>query len=156
MKSKYVPEKNYWLWLICDLKCLIYVLFFLKYVKIRGVNPIMAEYVLILEYIPEYHIPENGILVISEYPVSLFSVKLIFSMWPWSKRSACEGRQSTDKIWMKSTTFSQIKKSNLQILAKKRVQSSKDFWPNLQSTDKLPPLFGLARGRGITAKSCRG
>ena len=57
LKFKYVPEKNYGLWLICDLKYLIYALFFLKYVKIRGVNPIMAEYVpkmsWFLEFIPE-------------------------------------------------------------------------------------------------------
>ena len=46
-------------------------MFFLKYVKIRGVNPIMAEYVpemyWFLEYVPEYHIPANGILVISAH-----------------------------------------------------------------------------------------
>ena len=65
---EYVPEKNYGLWLICDLKYPIYALFSLK---IWGVNPIMAEYVpemyWFLEYIPEYHIRANGILVISAY-----------------------------------------------------------------------------------------
>ena len=37
----------------------------------RGLNPIMAEYVpeiyWFLEFVPEYHIPANGILVTSEY-----------------------------------------------------------------------------------------
>ena len=43
---------------------------YVLYVKIMGLNLIMAEYVpemnWFLEYVPEYHIRANGILVISE------------------------------------------------------------------------------------------
>ena len=69
--------------------------------------------------------------------------RIVDSMTIW--RLFCN-RQ--DKIWMKSTTFSQIKKIQSTNFGQKRVQSTKDFWPNLQSTDKLPPPIWVGKGEG--------
>jgi hypothetical protein len=57
--------------------------------------------------------------------------------------------QCTDKIWLKSTVFAQkpkMQSANLQDFGKKKMQSTRIFSTNLQSTYRVLPPINMSLG----------